>query len=325
MNFSEYVKNSTKNVIISKICSLLEKDPSKNIDKLFNLSIKLTKDTKNKSKIRDLYDYYNNNPLIKNFIENLLININPNFLKKFAINFLNYVLNSNDNTYFPFFVIDLSSKDINDKILYSELDKILKNVKENKISYVFIIGKEPFSIDPLFNIYKKYSNILFIPFTNGELFTPIICNKLSTLFNVVPIISLNGFKDLTDYSRGEGTFNKVMSNLDLLKYNSIPFGISSNISFNNIMAVTSNRFIDMILKKGAFINLYFYDSVINEKKEKLQLYRKIKHLKITPPYIPLNFLDNSITSKIIIDKNSLYNNELKLNFNNMKYCFHSIL
>lgn len=29
MSFSEYMKNSTKNIVISKVCSLLEKNPSK--------------------------------------------------------------------------------------------------------------------------------------------------------------------------------------------------------------------------------------------------------------------------------------------------------
>ncbi|WP_315076781.1 Fe-S oxidoreductase [uncultured Clostridium sp.] len=323
MNFSEYMKNSTKNIVISKVCSLLEKNPSKNMDKLFNLSINLIKDNENKKKIKNAYTYYNDTPLVKSFVENILLNINPNFLKKFTINFFNYVFDNKNHSYFPFFVMNLSPKDKCNEITYSDVDTILNKVKENKIYYVFIIGKEPFSIDFLYNIYKKYSDIVFIPLTNGELLTPIICNRLYSSCNVIPIISLDGFQEDTDYERGIGTFDKIMSNMDLLKQNSIPFGISSNISLDNIDIITSNEFIDMLLNRGAFINLYFYDSIINEKKQKLELYAKLKNLRINKSCFPLDFLDNSINSKILIDKNGLYNNELKLKFNNIKYCFNS--
>lgn len=321
MNFSDHIKNSTKNIIISKICSLLEKNPSKNMDKLFNLSMKIIKDNNHKLKIQKVYDYYNDNPLVKNLIENFLLNLNPNFLKKFTTNFLSSVLNNSTNTKFPFFIINLSSENNLSNITYNEMDLILNKIKEKNILYVFIIGKEPFTVDFLFKLYKKYCNIIFILFTNGEIFTPKICNTLSTLNNVITLISLDGFKTETDHIRGTGTFNKIICNMNLLKSKSIPFGIFSNISLNNFNIVTSDKFINMILDKGAFINLYFYNSVINQKKQQLKLYRKIKRLKIAPSHLPINFLDSSISNKIIIDKNSLYSNNLKLNFNNIKYYF----
>ncbi|NFI96053.1 Fe-S oxidoreductase [Clostridium botulinum] len=323
MSFSEYMKNSTKNIVISKVCSLLEKNPSKNMDKLFNLSIKLIKDNENKKKIKNAYTYYNDTPLVKNFIENILSNLNSNFLKKFTINFFDYVFDNNAHSSFPFFVINLSPENNINHLTYSDVDTILTKVKENKIYYVFIIGKEPFSMDFLFNIYKKYPNILFIPFTNGEMFSPIICNRLYSTCNVIPIISLDGFKEETDYERGIGTFDKIMFNMNLLKQSSIPFGISSNISFNNVDIITSNKFTDMLLNKGSFINFYFYDSIINERKQKLELYAKMKNSRLNTSCFPLDFLDNSINSKILIDKNGFYNNEIKLKFNNMKYCFES--
>lgn len=49
------------------------------MDKLFNLSIKLIKDNENKKKIKNAYTYYNDTPLVKNFIENILSNLNSNF------------------------------------------------------------------------------------------------------------------------------------------------------------------------------------------------------------------------------------------------------
>ena len=132
MSFSEYMKNSTKNIVISKVCSLLEKNPSKNMDKLFNLSIKLIKDNDNKKKIKNAYTYYNDTPLVKNFIENILSNLNSNFLKKFTINFFDYVFDNNAHSSFPFFVINLSPENNINHLTYSDVDTILTKVKENK-------------------------------------------------------------------------------------------------------------------------------------------------------------------------------------------------
>lgn len=52
--------------------------------------------------------------------------------------------------------------------------------------------------------------------------------------------------------------------MDLLKSRGIPFGVSSATSTNNLKTVTSDEFIDMLVKKGSRMNWYFMYMPVGE-------------------------------------------------------------
>ena len=71
-------------------------------------------------------------------------------------------------------------------------------------------------------------------------------------------ISLEGFENANDGRRGDGCFDRVMEAMDRLKAHGLIFGTSICYTRNNVEAVTSDEFLDMIIEKGCRYAWYFH-------------------------------------------------------------------
>jgi len=70
-------------------------------------------------------------------------------------------------------------------------------------------------------------------------------------------ISIEGFRDATDFRRGKGTFDKVVSAMEILKKRDIGFGFSVCYHSKNWEEICSDEFLDFIREKGAWIGWMF--------------------------------------------------------------------
>jgi len=113
-----------------------------------------------------------------------------------------------------------ASSKINAPILdYETVDKIVDEVyNEWGNRFMTISGGEPFMYNDdgktLFDIWKKYSNMFFLIYTNGTLINKENAKKLAEVKNVTPAISVEGFEKETDERRGKGIFKKINTLLD---------------------------------------------------------------------------------------------------------------
>lgn len=326
MNLHEYLGNRARKTIMRSVCTTLERNPEKNIPRLFKMLKLLAKDEDSNKAIRNIETYYSDNSSIKQLIDSILIETNPKFLKKFFVNFIaNAIwiggkkrseLLEKEDIKVPFTLLISPSMRCNlhctgcyaakyDKLnglTYEEVDRIIGEARDLGVHYIIVLGGEPFFVDFMYDIYKKYDDILFTPFTNGTLFNNHIADKLVSLSNVMPMFSLEGFEKETDARRGSGTFNKVMEGMDLLKSRGIPFGVSSATSTNNLETVTSDAFIDMLVKKGSRMNWYFMYMPVGESPnidnmlkpaERIELGRLTKKIRSTKPYFTIDFFNDA--------------------------------
>ena len=104
---------------------------------------------------------------------------------------------------------------------------------------------------------EKHDDCVFMIFTNGTLIDQQFCDDLCRLGNIVPTISVEGFGDATDGRRGKGSWKDIMRAMDLMKLNKVPFGFSTCFTTANCDSVLSNKFIDLMIDKGAFFSWYF--------------------------------------------------------------------
>jgi MoaA/NifB/PqqE/SkfB family radical SAM enzyme len=144
-----------------------------------------------------------------------------------------------------------------DDLGFEVIDRIIQEGKEAGISFFTILGGEPFIRDDMFRIYRKHSDVEFSVFTNGTLIDNKIAEKLVELGNIFPTLSIEGFEEETDQRRGKGIYKKVLTAMDILKKYNIPFGCSATVTRKNIKIASSDKFIDMIIEKGAEILWYF--------------------------------------------------------------------
>ncbi|MCX6800905.1 MAG: TIGR04084 family radical SAM/SPASM domain-containing protein [Candidatus Diapherotrites archaeon] len=114
--------------------------------------------------------------------------------------------------------IDLKFEQVPQKIQYSmqELNNFLSKDKEG-VSIIFYGGEPLLEIDSIKQIMDSTKARNFLIQTNGILFDK-LPTKYSNKFHTV-LVSIDGTKETTDRNRGEGTYEKIISNLKLLKKN----------------------------------------------------------------------------------------------------------
>jgi len=144
-----------------------------------------------------------------------------------------------------------------DDLSFKVIDRIVKEAKEMGVALVTILGGEPFIRPDLFELFKKHNDIYFQVYTNGTLINENLCKKLKKVGNVFPQISIEGFEKETDERRGKGVYKGVMKAMDLLKNHKIPYGYSVCATSKNVKKIMSDKFMNMMINKGALVGWYF--------------------------------------------------------------------
>lgn len=328
MGFKDNLEKKAKEQLVSGVLELLDKNPEQNIEKIFSLIRKHIRDEYTAKVIEDVYYHYSNSKEIQDYVVNILKTTNKNCLKKF---FKNIVANAlwygvekrakvgeEHNMKVPFTILISPSMRCNlkctgcyaanyskkDDIPFEEVERLVKEARDMGIYYMVILGGEPFFNKYMLDIYEKYNDVYFMPFTNGTLFNEDLATKLQELGNVMPMFSVEGFATETDSRRGKGIFDQVMKGMDLLREKGIPFGTSSATANNNIDVVTSDEFIDMLSSKGAKMAWYFMfmpvgDNPVNDiqymltPEERLKLGKRTREIRSQMKLFPIDFFNDA--------------------------------
>lgn len=122
-----------------------------------------------------------------------------------------------------------------------EIDRILNEAEEMGIHLAVVLGGEPFLRKDLFEIYSRHPRMIFHVFTHGGFLDEAIVEKVASLGNVSPAISLEGFDEATDRRRGKGHFQQVMRGMGLLREAKVLFACSLTQTRENAREVESAR------------------------------------------------------------------------------------
>ncbi|WP_333859633.1 radical SAM/SPASM domain-containing protein [Clostridium sp.] len=326
MKTTEIFEKKVKDTLIKTGIELLNKNPEENIYRLFTLIKKaIKKDKDNLSKIKEVEKLYKTNPAIHELVINIIRDSNKKCRNKLFANFLGNavwygmpkrkkILNER-NVKIPFTILISPSMRCNlkckgcytesyskeDDISEKEVDRIIREARELGVYFFVILGGEPFINHYMLNVYEKYNDCIFVPFSNGTLFDEKLADKIEKLGNVFPMFSVEGFQEETDRRRGKGIFNSVMNAMELLKERGVLFGVSTAVSIYNINKVTSNEFIDMITQKGAKMGWYFIFMPVGREpdvdlmltpKQRIYLGERIREIRSTKPYFAIDLFND---------------------------------
>jgi MoaA/NifB/PqqE/SkfB family radical SAM enzyme len=143
-----------------------------------------------------------------------------------------------------------------------ELNNIMNQAHELGISFVVVAGGEPFLRKELFQITKKYPDIIFIIFTNGVLIDETKLNVMKKQKNIVPLISLEGCETETDQRRGKGIYIRLQKIMKKLHEQNVFFGTSLTLTQSNFDNITSESFIQSLVDAGCkFFLLVEYNPI----------------------------------------------------------------
>ena len=127
-----------------------------------------------------------------------------------------------------------------------EWEDIFRQAKEMGISFIVLAGGEPMIREDVIIKASEFEEILFPIFTNGTMLNGDYLRLLDENRNLVPILSIEGDKEITDARRGEGVYNQIVDSMDLMRKNNIIFGASITYTKGNLSSLISDEFIDRL-------------------------------------------------------------------------------
>lgn len=174
-----------------------------------------------------------------------------------------------------------------DQMTGEEWGNIFHEARDLGISFILLAGGEPLLRKDVIQQAAGYKEILFPIFTNGVFISDEYFNMFDKHRNLVPIMSIEGHKEATDARRGEGIYDKLISNMEKFKEKHLIFGNSITVTTENFDDVLSDEFVSMLGGYGCKAAIYVeYVPVSDESKhlalseeQEIQLRARIDELR----------------------------------------------
>ncbi|MBE6723651.1 MAG: radical SAM protein [Ruminococcaceae bacterium] len=134
--------------------------------------------------------------------------------------------------------------------------KIFDEADQLGISFILLAGGEPMLRRSVIEAAGQKENILFPIFTNGTYMDERYFALFDRCRNLLPIMSIEGEKETTDQRRGEGIYDRLISNMEELCRRGRIFGASVTVTTQNIGEVTSDSFLKKLSDRGCKAVIY---------------------------------------------------------------------
>ena len=137
------------------------------------------------------------------------------------------------------------------------------------VSFILLAGGEPLIRRDVIASAANVSSILFPVFTNGTLIDSDYLDLFDKHRNLIPILSIEGSREITDDRRGMGTFAAVFSAMQKFKDRGILFGTSLTVTSENAKELTSPLFLESLMGYGSKLAFYISYVPVEEGTEHL--------------------------------------------------------
>ena len=149
-----------------------------------------------------------------------------------------------------------------------EWQVLFDEAEELGISFILLAGGEPMLRRGVIEAAGKKPNILFPILTNGTFLDERYLALFDKCRNLIPFMSIEGSRELTDERRGAGIYDKLIANMDEIKKRGLVFGASVTVTTRNYREVTSQAFLDSLAEKGCKAVIFVeYVPVTEESRE----------------------------------------------------------
>ena len=182
---------------------------------------------------------------------------------------------------------------------FDEIDSIITQGKELGVYMYIYTGGEPLvRKKDLIALCEKHHDCQFLSFTNATLIDEAFADEMLRVRNFIPAISVEGFESATDSRRGDGTYQKVVRAMAILKEKHLPFGLSCCYTSQNLNSISSFDFIDQMVEWGAkFVWYFHYMPVGNDAVPELLpspeqrefMYHQIRSIRAQKPIFAMDF------------------------------------
>lgn len=131
-----------------------------------------------------------------------------------------------------------------------EWARIFDEADDLGVSFILLAGGEPMLRRDVLEAAAKRQNILFPIFTNGTYMDEQYFVLFDKNRNLLPVMSIEGGREITDARRGTGIYDKLIENMKEMQRRGIIFGVSVTVTRDNLREVSSDAFLQMLSGYG---------------------------------------------------------------------------
>ncbi len=185
-----------------------------------------------------------------------------------------------------------------DELDFDTVCRVISEARDMGMYFVTISGGEPFFYERLLDIFEKHHDISYQIYTNGTLIDDKVVERLVSLGNAAPAISVEGYEAETDARRGKGVYGKVRDAMGRLKDAGALFGFSATVTRHNADLLSSDEFVDTMIDRGCAFGWYFIYIPIGREpqldlmptpEQRDMLRQRVKHMRSTKPILVADF------------------------------------
>ena len=318
------LKDNTETFLVKKAIEFLDKDPETNFPKLLDWFDKAdVKGTlvKQRTAIRSLMDDKDNNwyKLIMSLWEDIDPGVRNRLFENFIINgsLIGYQKQKANkekyNCNIPWAILMDPTSACNLKctgcwaaeygnhmnLTYEEMSDVVRQGKElGTYVYLFTGGEPLVRKNDIIRLCDEHPDCVFSTFTNGTLIDEAFADEILRVKNFIPAISIEGFEEATDGRRGQGTYQKIMKAMTILKNKKLPFGISCCYTSANAENIGNEEYFDYMIELGAKFAWFFtympvgkgaVTELMATAEQREMMYHKIREYRKTKSLFTVDF------------------------------------
>ena len=148
----------------------------------------------------------------------------------------------------------------NNQLSGDDWEDIFAQSRDLGINFIVLAGGEPLLRKDVILKACNFPEILFPVFTHGTMLDDYYFDLIDKNRNIIPILSIEGNKELTDSRRGDGVYNQLIDSMNYMKDNNLIFGSSITITNENISYALSDEFVSNLYDLGSKV-LFFIEYV----------------------------------------------------------------
>ncbi len=147
-------------------------------------------------------------------------------------------------------------RDKNEDVSRERIASLLGEAENLGIATILLAGGEPLLRQDILDLTAEFPRLLFVVFTNGTLIDERFLAVCRRRGNLIPVISIEGDRNVTDMRRGEGVFAKATESIEKFRAGGIFCGISLTVTKKNIAEIATREFVDRL--RGSGCRLFFF-------------------------------------------------------------------
>lgn len=331
MTAKEKMQRASASVAFDGIYKYIKKNPSENLVKLINFAEKLMGGAfpaKNFEAFRNAVNDPDNvwNQFAMNIINDLDGSVIKNMLLSFGLGAgVNgtKAVRANREKYkcnIPFLMLFDPTSACNLKckgcwsaeyghksnLSLDEMRSIVNQGTELGTHLYMLTGGEPLiKKKEILTLCRENPDCVFLAYTNATLIDREFCEEMKSVGNLSLALSIEGTQESNDYRRGDGAYETTITAMDMLKEFGLFFGISVCYTSKNIDSVTSDKFMNLMIEKGAKFALYFnympvgHDAIVDlipTPEQRVYMYkwlRRVRNSKTGKPIFVMDFQNDA--------------------------------